>query len=1078
MSSSDGSPLLTNTPTAQAEVLCPYPDCHGKFTTRHNRCPVCRRPIALCPNGHFIAANDPFCDVCGYDGKSNPVEPFVPLTFVLSPDILRELLADAYREAALAGLNMRSATERLEAVRTDLAQESDYHKAWDKLDEHIGRTLDKRLREVLVGARERLMREIIHGEISRLTTIISTNPEHGWDEWLRIYAAALVNWRMQLAKALAEAELAFPAASLPVSRKLRQSTELVIDERWGETLPMYRYLSQLTVICSLHRAWLLVIAGEVELYQLRRPTFAKKLYDEAYALAPEDGRVLAGYGEYFVQEKLLDQAKEQIEKIIAARPESSRGYVLRGDLHEQAGELDLAGEAFEEGIRMAPGESSPYSRLLRLNGRPERFSNYKSRLLPLLEIGAVIEPLNEYSLLLDLGTAYQQNGQYDEAHYWYDRAIQLKPTRLSGYAAKGYAYLEQQHTDQAHAMFAKVIEVAPEAVDGHWGLYHLHNQGGEWQEAATAYEESLVRFPEVIATICSFLEEPITSFADFKERLFEALRADPENQTLLSALTPLADIYAKSGRTADAINLYARIREVKGADYEASYRNIVGNIKYGADDYEGAAEEYRLAIAKKPQEPVYFANLSLAYQGLKQWDKAREQVTEAKALLPEDTYSQELAAVWNAEANDYFARNMFQEAIERYEQAITLDQKNAIYRSNLSGAWENLVVEGGKLNALENAKKAMDDACALDSQNDSYKERLDNLTWKINLVATYGEHILGKSAVVTPLTIEIADDLVPFIADSAGQLLTELNTLIDELRSRISNSLGVRVPWIQFRGSDLPSGSYVFVLLEVPLVMGNIAIQRRLVMASEEQLASVGVQGDVATDPNGNPAYWVDEKHVDTLKAAGLETWKLMEYPIRHLETVIRQNLGEFIDHQEVSNLLAADADGADIVSSAEKLTPFTILIRALVSEQVPITALSKIRGAFSESLAHGKDLATIVESVRSLPEIRPALPGNNSTSAFYRFGERITQKIADGVRTAEGQQFLTMVPETCQDALAAVRNTISSTKNPVLVIEQPELRPLVRRLTEIEWPNVPVLSSAELLPELSSRIAGEIELE
>ena len=1084
MSTPDGS-LVTNDSDSRTKVPCPYADCTGYLARVESECSLCRRAISHCPNGHLIAADYGFCDVCGYDENRDRADPICLTEFVLSGPLLLELIADAYHEAALANLNMRSATEVLEALKTSLAQESEYHKAWDKLDEHIGRTLDKRLRQVMMGARDRFAREVIAGEISRLEKISTTDPAQGWDEWLRTYVAALVNWRLVMAKALTEVRLAFSPAVLPVVEQIRRVTGLVIDERWPEMLSMFRYLSQQDAISALHRAWLLVVAGEIELYQLRRAESAKKLYDEAQQLAPEDGRAMAGQAEYFVQTRQFDKAKEQIQRVIAAMPQASRGYALQGELYEQQEELDRAEEAYQQGIRVAPGETESYSRLLRLNGRRERLTTYENRLLPLRDIAAAIEPLDDYSLLLDLGAAYQQNERYDEAHSWYDQAVRSNRNRLGAYIAKGYAYLETDATDRAHAMFAKAIEVTPEASDGYWGMYLLHDQKGERSEATEAYEESLRRLPELTEPIWGFLEDgkpESQTFDQFKDQLIEALRAKPENETLLNNLTNLADVYAKNGRTDAAVNLYGRIREAKGPDYEAEYRNSVGNIRYDKEDYQGAAEAYQAAIKANSTEPDYYANLSLSYQGMKQWNEARAQLELAKDLKPESqltSHAQQMAAVWNAEGNDCFAKSMFKEAIECYKQAIALDDSEAVYHSNLSLGWENLLPEHGKLEALENAKNALEAAANSEPENQTFTSRLDNLKRQLDLAATYGDHIVGKRPIVNYLTVEVASDLIPFVA-SEGALLDEVMSLLEELRQRIFTSMGIRVPQVHFKGNegDLPPGWYVIMLMEVPIVMGSIGIQKRLFLGSAGQLADLGVKGEETNDPlTGNKAYWVDQEQCETINAAGLETLKLMEYPVRHVESVIRHNLNEFIDHQEVSDLLANAGDAGGSSDELGKLSAFTILLRALVSEEVPIVALSLIKRNFSESLSQGKDLMTIVEDVRSLPEIRLALPGNNANHSLYRLGERITREVSQCLRTENGHKFLVMAPETCQEVLAAVRNEISSRNNPAIIVEQAELRPLVRRLTEIEWPYVPVLSSNELRPELASQILGEIEL-
>ena len=62
---------------------------------------------------------------------------------------------------------------------------------------------------------------------------------------------------------------------------------------------------------------------------------------------------------------------------------------------------------------------------------------------------------------------------------------------------------------------------------------------------------------------------------------------------------------------------------------------------------------------------------------------------------------------------------------------------------------------------------------------------------------------------------------------------------------------------------------------------------------------------------------------------------------------------------------------------------------------------------------------------------------------------------------------LLAMEPERCQAILTALRNGLASrgsvSVGTSLVVDDPDLRPLVRRLIELEFPSIPVLSRREL---------------
>src|SRR5215510_8828741 len=176
MSSSDLSSAPDQSATQSRKAVCPYPDCEG-ILAGLSYCPTCRRSVTKCPNGHIMATDLGFCDTCGYDAKKESQR---SIKFVISPEVSVRIIADAYRDAALANTNMRSATELLESLRVVVADGTDYHKTWDKLDESIGRTLDKRLRHVLLTLRQNFVAHVTDGEIARLQAGFASDPRGAW----------------------------------------------------------------------------------------------------------------------------------------------------------------------------------------------------------------------------------------------------------------------------------------------------------------------------------------------------------------------------------------------------------------------------------------------------------------------------------------------------------------------------------------------------------------------------------------------------------------------------------------------------------------------------------------------------------------------------------------------------------------------------------------------------------------------------------------------------------------------------------------------------------------------------------
>src|SRR5262249_48985633 len=244
----------------------------------------------------------------------------------------------------------------------------------------------------------------------------------------------------------------------------------------------------------------------------------------------------------------------------------------------------------------------------------------------------------------------------------------------------------------------------------------------------------------------------------------------------------------------------------------------------------------------------------------------------------------------------------------------------------------------------------------------------------------YGEGMLDWLQVVTPIAIEVAFDVIPLVEGSAQNSLSPaLSKQLTNMRSRIQNQFGVKIPGVRVRGSDadLPPGTYVIMIMEIPRISGNISPDRRFFPGSREALSSLGISGEEAKNPlTGENGFWVKQDDWQKLESAGLEVWEVIEYPIRDLGAVLRRNFVDLFGHQEVADFLTSESSKLleEIHTRPEKLTIFTTLCRALVAEQVPVKPLGELFRTFDRLSSERQDLQTIAESIRALPAFRKQL--------------------------------------------------------------------------------------------------------
>ena len=84
---------------------------------------------------------------------------------------------------------------------------------------------------------------------------------------------------------------------------------------------------------------------------------------------------------------------------------------------------------------------------------------------------------------------------------------------------------------------------------------------------------------------------------------------------------------------------------------------------------------------------------------------------------------------------------------------------------------------------------------------------------------------------------------------------------------------------------------------------------------------------------------------------------------------------------------------------------------------------------------------------------------------------------IEGGIRGVE-ETILALEPETTQQVFTTVRQAVDGCAHPAVIVPRQSRRSVIRRLLEIEFPQLPVLAMAELEPGLGARIEGIVELE
>lgn len=993
-------------------------------------------------------------------------------------------LAEAYHDAALAGADMRQVANGLESIREVLVGADRPFCAWEAIDDRVGEAFGQPDLPILLALRRHFVARVIADELERIRAALATDPVTGTHEYLAAIAEAISSWRPELHEPLAAAELDVAAELQHAVDIVRGTAGRIRQERWPEAYPVYQLLADAEFVPTAVRARLCSIAGQIHLYHFPGRNRSAELIERALDLAPDDPDLLVVKGQLLLQQHDVEAAQSFARQALEAQPTCAAAHCLLGDCSGTLLAYDSAEEYYLEAMRVRPGESLGYLRLIQLTGKPRtRFD--LERVPDLVERGLTVDPCSEPRILVEAGNTYQQRGALDEALRLYDRATERFPDFLHGHTFRAYLSLDRGDKDAARVTFEHVIELAPDAYDGYWGLALLAEEADDARGAERWYRKGAKRVSSWSARFrakAAQLAWRQGRHATAEKELFAAA-ADGGDDFVLDTIERVAQELRRAGEFADAVVFCERIKAAVGASYEGRYEATLGDLYSAEGNYTEALKRYRAATALEPEKATHYVKVVRTLRLMRDWDGSRGLYEAApRRVQADESFQHEVALLRNDEANQLYSAGRYREAVDLYSEAVERNPTDDVLQSNLAMAWERDHSWPDSLARLDYALDALHRASELAPQKSEYGRRIARLSTLRVFVQYY-----GKSAellpLVTPIAVEVAGDLIPLVEGVDAALAPEFGRLVSTMRESLWDTYGVRIPGVRVRGNetDMPAGSYLIMLGEVPIVMGRIEREKRLALASVARLRAKGLEGEPARNPEtGDEACWVDQPNWERAEQAGFELWNSIEYPVRHLRALLEQNLIEFLGHQEVLALLEEHDSQAvrALLARPEALTPLTAVLRGLVAEQAPITALDALCARFLELLDAGRMPVAIVEELRLLPEVRAALPGNRVGTSLFILDEALERTLGDSLHRDGDRVLLAMTPEDCQRALAGIRIQVGNCASAALVVHDPEIRPFARKLFELEFPKLAVLARRELLPGLERNLVSVVRLE
>jgi len=292
---------------------------------------------------------------------------------------------------------------------------------------------------------------------------------------------------------------------------------------------------------------------------------------------------------------------------------------------------------------------------------------------------------------------------------------------------------------------------------------------------------------------------------------------------------------------------------------------------------------------------------------------------------------------------------------------------------------------------------------------------------------------------------------VPVVVPWSLEVSADLSDLLDDdLRGSELRRAGIRSAGEAIR-------ELVFRELGVPLPAARVAVSRDL--APRHVLLSLR---ELPAKAFALPSDLPPEKTAEVLVA--------------QLLPLMRDRAVDYLGIAETQSLLdqlegLAPATVRQVVPKPIAVTQLADVLRRLVEERLSVRDLKSILEALALVGHTEKDALNLAEFVRSQKrrEITHALARGGREVSVALLDSTIEETVRAAIsRTAAGS-FLTLAPAAGRDIVTAVRRALEPLPEPrPPLLTQPDIRRFVRKLVEVDLPDLRVVSYAELLPEIA----------
>ena len=337
---------------------------------------------------------------------------------------------------------------------------------------------------------------------------------------------------------------------------------------------------------------------------------------------------------------------------------------------------------------------------------------------------------------------------------------------------------------------------------------------------------------------------------------------------------------------------------------------------------------------------------------------------------------------------------------------------------------------------------------------------------------------------VEPMEVEIGYGLIPLADEASGG---DLLQRIASVRRQCAIEMGIVVQPIRIRDNlQLKTNEYVVKIRGTIIAYSELMPNMLLCMdPTNENLDMPGIK---TIEPTfGLPAVWINKDQREEAEIKGLTVVDPTTVMVTHLTETIKAHSYELLGRQEVKLIIDSVRERYSAV--VEELIPdlMTIgelqkVLQNLLREKISIKDMVTILESLADNSRNTKDIEVLTEYVRFAlgRSICNQFVDENRSITVATLDPRVEDIIGNNLQKSIQGTFPAVDPDTTGQILNSIRyvlDTVYFHENQPVILVSPKIRPAFRRLIEMVYPNIAVISLNEIPNDVEIRTEGVVTI-